>query len=322
MQVEHADPEINSPPRVLGIEIGGTKLQIVSGSTGQIRTRWRAAVDRAAGGAGICRQLQSGLADLLAAHPAEAVGVGFGGPVDWRAGRVRCSHQIAGWEDFPLSAWLAKETGLPVLLENDANIACLGESVYGAATGRSPAFYFNLGSGVGGGLAINQKIYHGVPPGEAEFGHLRLDRSGATVEQRCSGWSIDQRIRQMARQSGGWLAKALPPTTHGAEAALLSEAIAHDDSVAVTILSELADDLAYALSHVVHLLHPAVIVVGGGLSLIGEPLRAAIADALPKYIMAAFAPGPPVMLAALGEDAVPIGAMELAEQLRKASHKT
>jgi glucokinase len=73
-----------------------------------------------------------------------------------------------------------------------------------------------------------------------------------------------------------------------------------------------ASDIGFALSHVVHLAHPDVIVLGGGLALVGEPLRAAVADALTPHVMQAFAPGPTVALAALGEDAVPVGAVNLA----------
>ncbi|MFM7806015.1 MAG: ROK family protein, partial [Verrucomicrobiota bacterium] len=73
-----------------------------------------------------------------------------------------------------------------------------------------------------------------------------------------------------------------------------------------------ADDLAFALSHAVHLFHPDIVVVGGGLSLVGEPLREAMAGALPGYLMDAFRPGPCVALAGLGEDSVPVGALALA----------
>ncbi len=89
--------------------------------------------------------------------------------------------------------------------------------------------------------------------------------------------------------------------------------MAQGDPDATVILQETAEDLALGLSHVVHLLHPQVIVIGGGLSLLGEPLRSAMANALPAFIMKAFAPGPVVALAALGEDAVPVGALELAK---------
>src|SRR5207248_2712176 len=137
---------------------------------------------------------------------------------------------------------------------------------------------------------------HGAPPGEAEFGHLRLDRGGATVESRCSGWAIDRRIGALRdERPQSILARALDRTP-GGEARHLAAALAGHDGTAQMILDELADDLAFALSHVTHLFHPKVVVLGGGLALVGGPLRAAVADAVPKYVMDAFAPGPVVRL--------------------------
>jgi glucokinase len=299
----------------IGIEIGGTKLQIVAGDAdGTIRRRWRATADRTGGGAGICRQLQAGIDEIRSGIEVRAIGVGFGGPVDRKTGCIARSHQIDGWEGFELRNWLARETGVPVAVENDSNLAVLAEANRGAGAGQNPVFYFNLGSGVGGGLVTDGCVYHGMPPGEAEFGHLLLDRGGGTVESRCSGWAIDQRIRSVcSTQPDTVLARTIGPTS-GGESKQLAAAISRGDPVAQSILSELSDDLAFALSHVVQLLHPEVLVVGGGLALVGEPLRQAIADALPRYVMKVFAPGPPVALARLREDAVPTGALLLSGQ--------
>ena len=298
---------------LLGIEIGGTKLQVVAGDgSGRILARTRDAVDSTAGGGGIRASLGRRLPGLLQKHGPVAVGVGFGGPVDWRTGRVGCSHQIAGWNDFELGAWLHAETGLPVHVDNDANVAALGEAICGAGRGASPVFWINMGSGVGGGLVVDGRIYHGAPPGESEIGHLCLDKSGVRVEARCSGWAVDRRIREAIRQHPeGPLATHLGPVG-GCESRALAPALADGDPLAQAILSELADNLAFALSHAVQLFHPEMIVIGGGLSLIGEPLRAAIAAALPAYVMNAFLPGPRVALAGLGEDSVPVGALMLA----------
>ena len=109
----------------LGIEIGGTKLQMVIGNgEGRIVARQRFTVARAEGGAGIRRQIEKGLGEWKGRKLA-AVGVGFGGPVDWRSGRICCSHQIEGWSDFELGEWLQKLTGAEVRVENDANTAAL-----------------------------------------------------------------------------------------------------------------------------------------------------------------------------------------------------
>ena len=297
----------------LGIEIGGSKLPIVLGdASAHIVHRWRLDVDATQGGAGIRRQIQDLLPEIRLRASVRAVGVGFGGPVDWRTGKICCSHQVKGWADFELQSWLQDLTQAPVRVDNDANTASLGEALHGAGRGHNPVFYVTLGSGVGGGLTVDGRIYHGATPGEAEIGHIRLDRRGAIVESRCSGWAVDRKIRALRkRKPEGLLSQLVGESTRG-EAKHLGAALVHEDPDALEILASTAEDLALGLSHVAHLFHPEIIVIGGGLSLVGEPLRSAVAEALPRFLMDAFAPGPKVALAVLGEDAVPTGALELA----------
>ena len=293
----------------LGIEIGGSKLQIVEGDgSARIVRRWRAEADRDRGAEGIQQQLKQALRSEFAGGAVAGVGVGFGGPVNHVSGRIAVSHQVGGWNDFPLRDWLAEVVGAPVVVENDSNVAALGEAF--ADPDSSALFYFNLGSGVGGGLAIGQRIYHGRPPGECEFGHVRLDRSGATVESRCSGWAVDARIRE--RRSAGSVLARLTAGMRGGEAKVLAEALRQGDAAAREIVRELGDDLGFVLSHVVHLIHPQAIVMGGGLSMVGESLREAVEGALGRYVMKAFLPPPRIHLARLGEDSVPLGALRLA----------
>ncbi|HZM04478.1 MAG TPA: ROK family protein [Candidatus Saccharimonadales bacterium] len=297
----------------LGIEIGGTKLQVCVGhGDGRIAERLRFAVDPASGAAGIRGQLEKTIPALARRVQPGAAGVGFGGPVDWTRGRICRSHQIEGWPDFPLGEWLGDLAGAPVRVENDANLGALGEASRGAGAGFKTVFYVTLGSGVGGGMVIDGQIYHGATPGEGEIGHVRLDRSGATLESRCSGWAVDARIRA-AKVSHP--ASALAKAVGGApanEAKFLRAALAANDPIAWEILHDTADDLAFGLSHVAHLFHPEIIVLGGGLALVGEPLRKAVAESLSRYVMDVFAPGPKIALARLQEDAVPSGALLLA----------
>jgi glucokinase len=297
----------------LGIEIGGTKLQVCAGgASGRIVEPHRLTVQAAAGAAGIRAQLEQTVPALSARFKPTAVGVGFGGPVDWKNGRICRSHQVAGWSDFPLAEWLAALADAPVFLDNDANLGALGEATHGAGTGFNPVFYVTLGSGVGGGLVVDGNVFHGAQPGESEIGHIRLDRSGTTVEARCSGWAVDAKIRAAAaRNPAGALARCIGTATAN-EARFLNAALSQGDPAAAAILEETAEDLALALSHAVHLFHPEIIVLGGGLALVGEPLRAAVERAAPRFIMEAFALGPRIALARLAQDAVPVGALCLA----------
>lgn len=299
----------------LGIEIGGTKLQMVLGEGGRIEHRWRASVRTELGAAGIREQLRAGIIEMSGRGRPRAVGVGFGGPVDTRTGRICKSHQIGGWDDFPLRDWLSELTGATVVVDNDANVGGFGEATHGAGVGADPVLWVNFGSGVGGGLVLGGRIYHGRPPGEVEFGHLLLDRDGTIVESRCSGWAIDQRIRKLCSEATEGTMARLIGASAGGEARHLPAALAQGDAIAERIVREFGADVAFALSHTIHLLHPQVIVMGGGLSNVGEPLRRAVSDQLPRFVMKAFLPAPEVRLAALGEDAVPVGAMELAARL-------
>jgi glucokinase len=304
---------------LLGIEIGGTKLQLVLGDGGGvIQQRRQLTVARQAGAAGIREQIVRVLPELAREVPVAAAGVGFGGPVDWQTGRICRSHQIEGWSEFDLAAWLRELVGAPVFADNDANVAALGEARHGAGAGCESMLYVTLGSGVGGGLVVGAQIYHGAKPGESEVGHLRLDRSGATVESRCSGWAVDARVRELVHTaSTGALARKVAADP-GGEARHLGAAWRDGDALARRIVAETAEDLAFGLSHAVHLFHPHAIVLGGGLAGVGEPLRAAVAEALHRHTMEAFAPGLDVRLTALGPDAVPVGALTLAqERLRR-----
>ncbi len=140
----------------LGIEIGGTKLQIsVGDDRAGVAQRHRLTVDPGRGAEGIRRQIEAALAQIVPTVKPAAAGVGFGGPVDWQTGRICRSHQIEGWSEFDLGDWLQRQIDAPVFVDNDANVAALGEAIHGAGRGANPVFYVTLGSGVGGGLVLD-----------------------------------------------------------------------------------------------------------------------------------------------------------------------
>ena len=297
---------------ILGVEIGGTKLQVVLGDeAGKISDRRQMAVAPAKGAAGIRQQIEQAVVELTRGRRILRAGVGFGGPVDWKTGRICVSHHVEGWSEFDMGGWLSQVAGAPVVVENDGNVAALGEALRGAGIGYNPVFYVTLGSGVGGGLVVDGRIYHGAKPGEAEMGHVRLDRKGTIVEKRCSGWAVDGRIRELKVQEPESLLAKLAGQTVGGEARHLVPALQQGDPAAKRLLQEIAEDLAFGLSHAVHLFHPEIIILGGGLSHVGEPLRVGVESGLRQFMMEAFLPGPKVALAALGEDAVPVGALLL-----------
>lgn len=300
---------------LLGLEIGGSKLQAVLGAPGgRIERRRRLAVHPGARADDLRAQLEPLIRELIRDADLRAAGAGFGGPTDWRAGRVAASHHVEGWNGFPLGNWLADLAGAPARIDNDTNLGALAEAHCGAARGQSPAVYVNFGSGMGGGLVIDGELYHGQAPGEMEIGLARARDDGASFESICSGWAVDARVREEIRACpDGRLAALAEGTTRG-EARFLAPAIRQGDRQARAIVRDVGATIARALSHLCHLINPGVIVLGGGLSLIGEPLRVAVVEALGDQLHPSYRPGPPVRLSQLGEDVVAVGALLLAEQ--------
>jgi len=295
-----------------GIEIGGTKLQIVLGDeNANILERFRFQVDVSAGAEGIRRNIAKTF-EQLDTEKIRGIGIGFGGPVDHKTGKIFTSYHVAGWSDFSITHWLSGLTGIFVSVDNDANVAAFGEALYGAGRNYENVSYVTLGSGVGAGHVVNRKVYHGTTPGEMELGHVRLDKAGKTVQSSCSGWAVDEKIRKAIGENPKGVLAKLCKSANGTESRLLKDAIDQQDDIAIKILDETIDDLAFALSHTVHLLHPQTVVLGGGLSLIGEKLRSGIEKKLKEYLMDAFQPGPDIQISRLGEDAVPVGALALA----------
>jgi glucokinase len=296
----------------LGIEIGGTKFQAVLGnSDAKIIDRFRTDVDRNLGAAGIRKEIREAVAFFSRYKPV-SIGIGFGGPVDFEKGKTYTSHQIGGWNNFPLGSWLNKITGLPVLVDNDANLAVLAEALKGAGKNIGRVFFMTLGSGMGGGMVLNGQIYHGEKPGEAEIGMMPFEHTGNNMESRCCGWSVDRKIRKYAKSNPDSILAKLTKGMNGGEAKYLTAAIDKKDKGATKILDELSDNIAFALSYAVLLFHPKIIIIGGGLSLIGEPLFKRINESLSKYTVHEFHPVPKVKIAKLGEDVVCIGALLLA----------
>lgn len=298
----------------IGIEIGGTKLQLVCADDSlAIQEQISLEVKKESGAKGIQQQIEEAIAKLKSNKKIAAIGVGFGGPVNYKTGKISVSHQVSGWDDFDLKNWLQQLTGSPVYIDNDANVAALGEAVHGAGAAFQIVFYMTIGSGIGGGMIVNKTIYHGAFPGEAEIGHVRLNKQGDTLESLCSGWAVDKKIREAIMNNPNSELAKLAGSTEKGEARFLNEALKKDDAAAKKIIEETEDNIAFVLSHVVHLFHPEIIIIGGGLSLLGEHFRSAIASQLPSYVMKAFHPVPAIKIAILEKNVVPIGALELAK---------
>lgn len=306
-------------PLRLGLEIGGTKLQVGVGTAdGRLLTPLvRRTVVQAEGAEGIRRALAGMVTEALASAgqtlaQVEQVGIGFGGVLDAQRGVTRKSFQIDGWDEFPLKAWAEAQWGRPVVMENDASVAGLAEALHGAGRGYRRVFYMTIGSGIGGGWVVDGRVDGGQGLGAAELGHTWVTdpRSGKPIEleQFASGWGIGQRARRAAESAPTQLTRLAGSVTD-IDARTVHAAAGQGDAVAQTILAETCEALGCAIANVIALLHPQRVVIGGGVSLMGplfwDGLRAAVgARAMPLFL-----PGVDVVPAELGEKVVVIGAL-------------
>ena len=342
---------------LLGIEIGGTKLQlgVGRGDRPELAELLRFDVDPARGAAGIRQHIEQAAAGLIKRHGVTRIGYGFGGPVDAAEGRIVKSHQIDGWEDFPLVAWTRQTLQVPAVLGNDADLAALAEARLGAGVGCDPVLYITVGTGIGGGLVVDGRPYQGHGLAVAEIGHLRpglhADRSDQTVESIASGWGIAAAAQSylagpITHQLGAFRGGSHPlkpemVRQHLIEteavqeeyvadllrrcdgdpdlmtAKVVAEAAADGNLLARDVLHHACQVLGWAMAQAITLLSPAVVVVGGGVSLIGEehffrPLRAAV----DRYVFPPLGGSFRIVPAKLGEEMVVYGALALAAEER------
>lgn len=310
----------------IGIEIGGTKLQAGVGLRDEkLISLARVTVDPKRGAEGI-REAIAPLVDEaltqaeLTLKDVSGIGVGFGGPINSKKGIALKSHQIDGWDNFPLQSWLERKFQKPVSIQNDANIAGYAEARIGAGRGICRVFYMTIGSGIGGGWILDGKIDEGQGLGAAEIGHTWVTDPDTgepeKLELLCSGWSIGRRAQEaldfgesslMVELCKGDFTQVTAKTVYAAAE--------KEDLLAQTLLEDTCSALAQALCNVIALYHPERIVIGGGVSLMGPLFWEILREAVAEYVFEPFADRFEIVPAALKEEVVVIGAVLLGQQI-------
>jgi glucokinase len=310
---------------VLAAEIGGTKLQAALGrADGTVLARRRGSVPKGIDAARILSWFPGAVAELRAESAkhggdAECIGVGFGGPIDTPAGRVLKSHQVGGWDGFPLREWFADNTGLRTVIANDSNAAGWAEYRRGSGVGTRTFCYMNVGSGIGGALILDGKLHDGQGIGAFEMGHTRIGEIGedgalhlVKLEDRCSGWSVERQLRSAPLIAGTPLHELTGGKSENITCAVAGQAAARGDAAAGAAMDGLADRLAWAVSNAITLVHPERFAIGGGVGLLGEVLLAPLRRQVERYVFEPYRGRYEIVPALLGEDVVLVGALLLA----------
>ncbi|MFZ5632818.1 MAG: ROK family protein [Bacillota bacterium] len=288
---------------IVGVDLGGTKIYTaLADSRGRIVAETRVPTGAAEGPDAVIGRIAEtvhrvvSLAPPAGAAPA-ALGIGAPGPLDPVGGVVHSAPNL-GWREVPLRQKLEDTLGIPALVENDANLAALGEYSFGAGRGARHMVYVTVSTGIGGGLILDGRIYRGAGGGAGEVGHMVVEPDGplcgcgrrGCLESLASGTAMAARARELVEAG---LGKAILREAGGnperVTAVSVSRAAAAGDREAVAIISRAGAYLGMGLASVVNLINPERLVLGGGALEAGGPLwdameRELSARALPSSL--------------------------------------
>lgn len=313
----------------IGIDLGGTNIKAAivdtenhilaksSCTTGAQRSWQAVASDMIA--------LARTLMDQNGLSSSDCVGVGVGcpGTIDAAAGRVVYSNNLKDWQDVPLAEFISEALGLPVKISNDANCAALGECAAGAAKGCQSAVLLTLGTGVGGGVVWDGKVFEGGPGG-IELGHTLLRRGGelctcgrkGCIEAYCSATAL---IRDAVRAAQAHPESRLNELCGGDPASNINGKIPFDaaqagDEAARQVVTDYIEYLGEAVTDMVNIFRPQMVLLSGGVCAQGDVLTIPLTEYVQQKAFAGtLLKTPPVHIAALGSDAGLIGAACLFE---------
>ena len=315
--------------KIIGVEIGGTKLQatLADVDSWEVISSLRETIEPAKGAAGIRRQLEAMIHSLQSQHEVDAMGIGFGGPLDAKTGVITKSHQVDGWDQFPLADWCREQFGIPTVVRNDCDTAALAEATLGAGKEKQSSFYVTVGSGIGGGYVVDGKLMGTSRPAFAEIGHLRPgvlhSEASNTVEGEASGFGITEEVRRILRsiesESQGddyWeLMNCCDGNLDALSTQHIADAAARGNGIACAVLTDAVETLGWAIGQMITLMAPEVVVIGGGVSLMPEKLfLTPLKENIATYVFPPLAGSYEIAQAELGEAVVVQGALLLATQ--------
>lgn len=306
-----------SEPVFIGVDIGGTKIAAgLVDMHGKIREKVRVPMPSHGTAEQAFEAVRSVVDRILPANPGHAprfyIGVSCPGPLDPQRGVVINPPNLPCWRDFPLARRISETWSLPAVIDNDSNAAALAEAVWGAGAGFSSVFYATLGTGIGTGIVLDGRIYHGRTGAAAEGGHMTIDFHGprcgcgkrGCIEALASGPALAARARERlaeARESSIILDLA-GGNREAVTGEMIGEAYRQGDRLAESLLAETADFLAIWLGNVVDMVEPDVIIFGGGMAEMMSGWLPVIREKLPSWSINSRCAEIPVVRARYRED--------------------
>ena len=319
--------------KIIGIDLGGTSIQCgILTLEGEVQAKWAIPTNILSDGKHIVPDIIESInhrLNLYNLDKSDFIGIGMGTPgtVDIEAATVRGAFNL-NWADVQeVGAPISEGVGLPFILDNDANVAALGERWVGAGENQPDVVFITLGTGVGGGIVAAGNLIHGVVGAAGEIGHIVVEPHDGfactcgnygCLETVTSATGVVRLARKFAEEYEG-NSEIKANIDNGDEVTSKDIFIAAEagDAFALSVVDKFAYYLGFACANLGSTLNPAAIVIGGGVSAAGEFLRSKVETYFQKYSFSTVRDSTKIKLAELGNDAGIIGAASLALKFKK-----
>ena len=304
---------------IIAVDIGGTHLRAAAYESEKFKPSAHQRVKTLANEPGVFERMIKAVEEVWPSHEkVDAISVASPGPLDPYTGYLLSTPNIKQLDRFPLAPKLSEHFGVPAYLDNDANMACLGEWKYGAGKGHHDVLYLTISTGIGGGVIINDHLLQGYHGLAAELGHTIIDPEGPLCSCGFKG-------HLESFSSGPAIVKyALKELESGARSSLkrdpnlsanqVADAALHGDALAISAYQRAGEYLGMAVANFLAAFDPSIVIFGGGVSQVGSLLFDAFHASLAKRVFhPRYLENLKIEMAALGDDAGLLGARALAE---------
>ncbi|NWG35565.1 MAG: ROK family protein [Chloroflexi bacterium] len=302
---------------IIAIDIGGTHIRTAAYPPGSIKPLAHHKTRSLAQTPGVFDRLLKAIEAVWQEGKVSALGIASPGPLDPHSGIILDTPNIPEWANFPVAPKLSERFGVPVYLDNDANLAGLAEWQYGAGRGHSDMVYLTISTGVGGGVISNNHLIQGYRGMGAELGHMMIDPNGPLcgcghpghIESFSSGPAIARYVNERIQAGDKTTLQADPNLTP----AQIADAALKGDRLAISAYARAGEYLGMAVANYLAIFDPSILIFGGGVSQAGDLLFKPFEESLRRHVFHPhYLDNLTITRAALGDDAGLLGALALA----------
>lgn len=307
---------------IVGVDIGGTKIDaVLADDCGNIVKRELKETRASEGPNAVIKRIVEVVKDVSSGSKIAAVGIGAAGIIDVESGLITTSPNLPGWRNIKLKDILERELNTRIFVDNDATVAAIGEHKFGVAVGCDHFVCVTLGTGIGGGVVTNGRVYRGASGAAGEIGHMTIDIDGPLCacgnrgcwEALASGSALEREARAKIAEG---IKTSIPNYAKGSDGRISAKVVylaAQDgDKPALELIEKLGFYVGVGLANLINIFNPELVVISGGVSRMGEMLLEPARKTVRERAFELSAKAARVEVSSLGYDAGALGAVALA----------